>query len=295
MLNNLAKSLAKLAVALEPMDTPTLWDGSEVKSAREFAEVAGIPLVEAKLRFKSTEQPEDLDEKGIIKRVRDSGFWHLPVGTLIRDRSPKGIKFVPDQDELDAPSKDVPREPTERWGHIGSERYPLLSPHETGIEASVKQASPTDADMNCSRCVWAYELRRRGYDVQARPTIASSTYTHTGAVKDQLDGFVFPDRATKKQRIADLAREMSLLDVEDEVENTWPPGARGFVLCHTVQGTWHVMSVENVNGLCVILDAQRAHGVVTPQERRQLFETWGVVRVDDLDVDGSVHQYVTRG
>lgn len=99
---------------------------------------------------------------------------------------------------------------------------------------------------NCQRCVTAYELRRRGYKVEALPFVNDEGNKNWyNAFEGQKWKFFFANRQTT-----------AINDIEKEVKS-WGDGARGMV-----RWAWkgkrygHVINVENRNGGVFYIDAQ---------------------------------------
>lgn len=108
--------------------------------------------------------------------------------------------------------------------------------------------------INCQRCIYAYEMQRRGYKVQALPNDNPNdgfSYSTTGGFRHVFEGqtweLVPGARPTRK------GAEKFLRSKFDD----WGDGARA-----AVSITWnnsrsgHVFNVEKVNGKVMICEAQ---------------------------------------
>jgi len=102
---------------------------------------------------------------------------------------------------------------------------------------------------NCTNCTIAYELRQRGFDVEALPGFGMSTYELAG----MFDGAIVKYAATLSptDNIGEMIRK-----VEDDIL-TWGDGARG-----VIRGEWayrdegHIFSLEVHNGTVRYDDGQ---------------------------------------
>lgn len=97
--------------------------------------------------------------------------------------------------------------------------------------------------INCQRCVPALEMRRRGYDVSAKPNYRGVTDSHLSK---------YPEDAWVNPRISNYA---SKSDIESEVKK-WGDGARGQIIVNWNRGGGHTFAVENVKGSVVFVDPQ---------------------------------------
>jgi hypothetical protein len=87
---------------------------------------------------------------------------------------------------------------------------------------------------NCGNCAWAFELRRRGFDVEAEPHLGRYTEEYW---KSAFEGFcpVIPESTDGGGLFQELTREVG----------SWGEGARGTVLCNLEgRDLGHIFSVE---------------------------------------------------
>jgi hypothetical protein len=87
---------------------------------------------------------------------------------------------------------------------------------------------------NCGNCAWAYELRRRGFDVEAMPHLGRYTEEYWRSAFENFN----PVTAISEDGAGlfeELVREISL----------WGEGARGTVICNLEgRDLGHIFSVE---------------------------------------------------
>lgn len=170
-----------------------------------------------------------------------------------------------------------------------------------GFDNIAKKVNPLHREVegggiNCTFVSASYELRRRGYDVIARPRLASDPRPR-GPLGDitsrwrQADG---TERSfTTVSKKGDLLRTM-----EDDL----PEGARAFIV-NSWSGqppTAHIFNAEKVDGKIVFTEAQTAGraGDLDPQEYLSRFRRGNPVwymRVDDLVPHDDLRDWVWRG
>jgi hypothetical protein len=114
--------------------------------------------------------------------------------------------------------------------------------------------SPNYAEFseNCQRCVMAYEMRRRGYDVEALPTYETDTMPQYNEWTKALSGMTTVDvgRTTERGTIGAIERQMS----------EWGEGARAILRIKWAGSNrgGHVINVEYKNGKLNAYDVQVA-------------------------------------
>ena len=123
--------------------------------------------------------------------------------------------------------------------------------HFSTSDENVKATNPNFGlgvafQINCQKCVPAYEMRMRGYNVTARPTYDINT---DGFTKDYWDK-VF-DGALWEEGFADSGKETIIQELK-----IWGDGARGEIYVEWENGSAHVFVAENRNGEIYFLDPQ---------------------------------------
>ena len=146
----------------------------------------------------------------------------------------------PKEDPVLGPKGD-PVEPDVAVGRVNRANYAKCEAGEPGYE---------NYDINCQRCIWAYELLRRGYDVEALPNNDEFGYV-----------WKYIDKVVKNKTYSDLV-DMSvqpgqkdrITTVQQNIEKQmkeWGDGTRAFV---RIDG--HVFNVEQIDGKTVVFEAQ---------------------------------------
>ncbi len=139
---------------------------------------------------------------------------------------------------------------------------------------------------NCQRCVFAYEMRRRGYDVIAQPTYKGDSMPYganwTGAMKGMSR--VAIGKSTEKATIKNIEKQMS----------SWGEGSRAIIRIKWAGGnSGHVINCEQKNGKLHVYDVQsnkRVTGVKYLEKylpyatlsHTELFRTDNATPTDDM-------------
>lgn len=102
--------------------------------------------------------------------------------------------------------------------------------------------------VNCQRCVPTWEMRRRGYDVEALPRIMNGRDETAGHWKD-----IFQD-AHWKENLG--SKNATVKKNIIQMVESWGDGSRGEIYCAWKGGSAHVFAVENVGGKVMFIDPQ---------------------------------------
>lgn len=141
--------------------------------------------------------------------------------------------------------------------------------------ANPKYASGTQYAVNCQRCVQTYELRRRGYDVEAlpKPKIKKDNVIIWGN-----ECFVDSSGNTPK-----FAFNQSEAEIKFELANA-PDGSRHIIYTAWKKGSAHVFIAEKENGIVRFVDPQTNNDDVGNYFSRGKAGKFGILRVDDKDI-----------
>lgn len=104
--------------------------------------------------------------------------------------------------------------------------------------------------MNCQRCVFAYELRRRGYDVEALPTYENDEMPMGGNWQRAMSGMT-------EQNVGKTTEGATLKAIESQMKD-WGDGSRAILRLRWAgfPPSGHVINVEYSNGKLNVWDAQ---------------------------------------
>lgn len=142
--------------------------------------------------------------------------------------------------------------------------------------------------LNCTHCVTAYELRRRGYDVQATKTKTTENFSIFG---DYFKQYATETLISKRNEgESESAFRLRAIQALEKELRSYGSGARGVIGAHQINMvtgyTGHVFSWEVVGDTVRFLDAQR--GVV---DAKSYFEgdmfipdRFDYARLDDLSL-----------
>lgn len=188
------------------------------------------------------------------------------------------------------------------------------------LQNVVKDINPNyktaGGQMNCRRCSFTYELRRRGYDVEAttsaigsgqsasgflnavskdgkrfnRLTSMSTPVTQGKRVNALLDGDKRKSNI-KQELIEGRISKISEMDIADRITKQ-PPGARGEIVFN-MKSFAHSLAYENVNGKPVMFDTQkgRMYDLSDKSSYTKFVSKWGnpqevlISRLDNVDLD----------
>lgn len=172
--------------------------------------------------------------------------------------------------------------------------------------------------MNCRRCSFTYELRRRGYDVEATASPVGSGQSASGFLnavsKDgkrfnrltsmstpvtqgkRVDALLDGDKRkiNIKQELIRSSNSLGRISEEDISKKimSQPPGARGEIVFNMNKFA-HSLSYENVNGKPIMFDTQKGkmYDLSDKSSYMSFTSKWGnpkevlVSRLDNVDLD----------
>lgn len=106
----------------------------------------------------------------------------------------------------------------------------------------------SDYSWNCQRCVMAYEMRRRGYDVIALPTYKGDQMPSNGNWMSAMDGLT-------EKSVGGTTVKKQISNIQTIMEE-WGDGSRAVLRLKWLGGGGHVVNVENSGGKLHFYDAQ---------------------------------------
>lgn len=107
---------------------------------------------------------------------------------------------------------------------------------------------------NCQRCVWAYEMQRRGYDVEALPTYQGDDLGKNGNWRGIADSLL--SREYVGQHWGQTNSIKTEVTNATTVMGQWGEGSRGIMSVAWSGRRGHVFNVEYKNGKITAYDAQ---------------------------------------
>ena len=178
-----------------------------------------------------------------------------------------------------------------------------------GIADSVVKTNPhfnpgtSEFSENCQRCVVAYELRRRGYDVTALPTYKgdvlprvayhdSKRGTWEGRWKGAFKGAKTLNVGVRGNNSS--AEQKVINNIEQKMKD-FGSGSRGVVQIFYRGGGGHVFNVENVGGQIRYMEAQTGQAKNISQTMSRVdTSSVNLVRTDNLHISDRAKKFVTR-
>ena len=132
--------------------------------------------------------------------------------------------------------------------------------HAFSLMDSVRMTNPfysrgREWQINCQRCVFAYELLRRGYDVEAKPVPTDGTFDPL-PYRTRSDGWTSLMRGMSKHKYESTSGKTQLQDAIDTMKD-WGVGARAIIAVQWKSGGGHVFIAETTSsGSVRFLDPQ---------------------------------------
>jgi hypothetical protein len=160
--------------------------------------------------------------------------------------------------------------------------------------------------MNCRRCTFTYELRRRGYDVEATRShyatgqdlegVRNATMNFSGT-KSNIRSRWGQNEISNSQHLASMKTEQRSKVIFDQLAKH-PNGARGELAYGWKMGGGHSVAWEIVNGKPVIFDAQSSRVYRDPHSFRKharAIHDVGYTRTDNSKLDEAfLRRWVTN-
>ena len=142
---------------------------------------------------------------------------------------------------------------------------------------------------NCQRVVWAYEMQRRGYDVEALPTYKGDTMPMTANWSNVMSGVT-------RVSVAGRNNAKVIQNIESQLKQ-WGEGARAIIRIRW-QGcnSGHVINVEYTNGKIYYVDAKDRYRSTNPKEMlsgSRASET-ELFRVDNATITDEMRKVVKK-
>ena len=151
---------------------------------------------------------------------------------------------------------------------------------------------------NCQRCVVAYELNRRGYDVTALPTYKGDTLPNvahynpgTGIYEGRWKGAF---RDAKTVNVGASSESGTISNIESRMRS-YGSGSRAVIQIFYKGGGGHVFNVENQRGRIVYVEAQAGKIKNIKQTMSSVkTESVNLVRTDNLRLSDRAKNFVTK-
>ena len=151
-----------------------------------------------------------------------------------------------------------------------------------GLEAELKECNPNfelgrEWKINCQRCVPTAEMRRRGYDVTAKPRPV-----------DDRSGLAFSPFSVWKSPEVIRCRDDGLEDIRRNMQK-WGDGARAqVVVVWKNSNSGHTFCAEQVNGKTIFYDPQTGKADVSNYFKRVQPGSVQLCRIDNQDLTDKI-------
>lgn len=148
--------------------------------------------------------------------------------------------------------------------------------------------------INCQRCVPAYELRRRGFNVEALSAADGSIWGNGNSmvVFYGSGGMRIPktfiDPESKEYELSTLIGKRTMKQVYKKLEETVKNDERYFLAMEWAQGGAHIVNMEKIDGVLSIVDSQS--GEILPIDKYFSYykakpSSLNYCRIDNLDIN----------
>lgn len=151
---------------------------------------------------------------------------------------------------------------------------------------------------NCQRCVVAYELNRRGYNVTALPTYKGDTLPHIAHYDPKSNTFegrwkgAF--KGAKTINVGAKSESKTIANIESKMKS-YGDGSRGVVQIFYKSGGGHVFNVENQRGRIVYVEAQTGNIKNISKTMSSVVTTdVNLIRTDNLRLSDRARNFVTK-
>lgn len=169
--------------------------------------------------------------------------------------------------------------------------------HKTVVKPINPDFGKAGTKMNCRRCTFAYELRRRGLDVKATRTLAATGQGSKGlvkAVKSKSKDSISPHikrNSWGENSIGDKGfYKKNGKEKSDEIFkalNKMPNRSRGELCVGWIFGGGHSLAWERINKKAVVFDTQsgKIWDEKTMQEHAKIMAEASYTRLDNVDLN----------
>lgn len=148
--------------------------------------------------------------------------------------------------------------------------------------------------MNCRRCTFAYELRRRGIDVKATKSLAATGQgtkslikaANKSSISPHIKTNIYGEHPISKKNFYDMTARKKSDEIFNSLNNM-PNRSRGELCVVWKFGGAHSLAWENVNKKSVIFDTQSGK-IMDLKAMEKLAENMGdasYTRLDNLDLN----------
>lgn len=262
--------------AVLPNDAPKSFAGfvrMKQANSEKYQELMSDYRYIMKESKKSAETVEKSVKSGIIKDTKNSIH---PTGKQ-KDHIPTNHNVSEEREKIFTSIEDV----------LGTKKSKPFSIENATKNANIDYDKGIGYQVNCQRCVQAYELRRRGYDVTAK----DSKFDFLEPIKTGSECFEFSNGEP-----AYFAYSMTRRTVQKNLQKA-PDGSRfGIYLQWKDNGYAHVFIAEKSKGEIRYIDPQNGNTDASDYLKKGKFFHFGLFRFDDKKItsDFEMLDYAVR-
>ena len=122
--------------------------------------------------------------------------------------------------------------------------------HEAMVNTNPHFGEGEEWRTNCQRCVYAYELNRRGVKCEAKPSILNGIDPCSLSWENVMVNQTW-------DKVGSRSRRITIQNIENKMKE-FGNGSRGIIYLKWKDGESHVFNVENVGGKIKYIEAQSA-------------------------------------
>lgn len=166
-------------------------------------------------------------------------------------------------------------------GKIGAPQSP---------DAAVRASNPNKFRRNCQRCIIAYELNRRGYDVEALQN------PDDGSAKMSTPNSFITAFGMDKYDVSFVEHgyKPTATELKQAILSNNPTNARGFLAMGNFGTSGHVISYEIINGKLFFNDPQTGKMARTASELVKKYTIFQYARTDDKTIQDNIGNFVKK-
>lgn len=162
------------------------------------------------------------------------------------------------------------------------------------IKGNPNYAQGREWQTNCQRCVWATELRRRGYDVEALPRTSDDSYAK--ADPSVANSFLnVAEGGLHLHQVVSPYYKSSATDFKDHFLRHYDVGARGMIVAQSSRSghvfNWEIVSGKNGKTI-KFYDGQPGKDNVSVTSIQKKWFYFREARIDNVKITKLIADYV---
>ena len=221
----------------------------------------------------------------VISAKANLQFTAVNIDKTKTDKSPK-MELFDDTKVSNADMKSIMLSP-KTWNELKHKDHAYTKAEDQSAvnpkwPSKEKQAEMNEKEyekvmpymMNCANCTLAYDVRQRGYDVQAAPYDPNETFHpsienvskwYKGVTKDDWDHFSLPEKPKLDKKFEEYSKEE-----QAEILKDLEPANRGRAMMAKVYNTIQEFPDNSYGQFCVWWSTGSGHSVVWEKENSKI-------------------------